>query len=312
MFALRGTAIAITVFVLVYGALSMLIASMWRIIPRACARLSGRSSAQLLFFLRMSPIICAAAITTLFAVPSFLLLEPRFVTEPVGEILVLGIFCGIAFVVSGIVKAARALLECSRVVRAWTRGARQVHRRGRLAVLRTTGIVPAMTAAGILRPALLLSDTAASALSPREFRVALRHELAHVRRRDNLKKLLLRLVEFPGMGGLERAWLRASEMAADEAAVQGAEDALDLASALLKVSRLGCVCAAPGLSTALLENPVQVRVERLLAWGGPHDSVLKASRWHVLGVALAGAAVFAITYGRLLVEMHTATEWLVR
>jgi Zn-dependent protease with chaperone function len=64
---------------------------------------------------------------------------------------------------------------------------------------------------------------------------ALNHEVAHVSRRDNLKKLLLRFVAFPGMSGLETAWLEATEMAADDAAVSTAGDALDLAAALIKL-----------------------------------------------------------------------------
>ena len=64
------------------------------------------------------------------------------------------------------------------------------------------------------------------------------HEIAHVRRRDNLKKLLLRFVAFPRMAGLEAAWIEATEMAADDAAVLNASEALDLAAALLKLSRI--------------------------------------------------------------------------
>jgi beta-lactamase regulating signal transducer with metallopeptidase domain len=311
MFALRGAAISITVFVMVYCALSVLIASCWRIIFRSCARLPGRRSAQVLFSLRMLPVLCAAGLTSLFAVPSFLLLEPRFVTEPVGGILVVGTLCGSAIGFWGIVNAVRSLLECSRVVRAWTRGAQQVKRVGGISVLRISGIAPAMTAAGIVQPALLLSDTAISSLTGREFQLALRHEFAHLRGRDNLKKLLLRLVEFPGMRELERSWLCASEMAADESAIAGAEDALDLASALIKLSRFRA-CAAPKLTTALLENPVQARVERLLAWKGHPDSFFKAPGWCILSGVVAGATVLALTYPRLLVEVHAATEWLVR
>ena len=76
-----------------------------------------------------------------------------------------------------------------------------------------------------------------------------------MRRRDNLKKLLLRFVAFPGMAGLEAAWLEATEMAADDAAVSNAGEALDLAAALIKLSRLGPVEAPVDLTAALVHSP---------------------------------------------------------
>jgi len=314
MFALRGVAISISVFVLVYGALSIVIASSWRIMLPACTRMSGRRSAQVLFLLRLSPVICAWSITAIFAVPSFLLLEPRFVAEPLGGISLMGTLCGSVIVILGCLRAARSMLESSRFIRTWTRGALQIHRRGGLSILKIPAIAPAMTIAGIVRPSILVSDMAISSLTAAEYQVALRHEFAHLRGRDNLKKLLLHLVCFPGMRELERAWMRASEIAADESAVEGAGDALDLASALLKLSRLGC-CSAPKLTTALLENPisvVQARVEHLLACDGRPDPLLRKSRWYIFSAALAGSAMLVVTYGRLLVEMHAATEWLMR
>src|SRR5947209_20522386 len=95
-----------------------------------------------------------------------------------------------------------------------------------------------MTAVGIIRPRVLLSDTAEALLLPDELRSALRHEAAHIRRRDNLKKLLFRLAAFPGMSQLEAAWLEATELASDEAAVSNLSEALDLAAALIKLSSL--------------------------------------------------------------------------
>ena len=48
---------------------------------------------------------------------------------------------------------------------------------------------------------MLLSGAAELVLTTNELQTALNHEIAHVRRRDNLKKLLLRFVAFPGMAG---------------------------------------------------------------------------------------------------------------
>ncbi len=173
-----------------------------------------------------------------------------------------------------------------------------------------------MTAAGIVHPRVLLSGAAESMLTGNELQTALNHEIAHVRRRDNLKKLLLRFVAFPGMSALEAAWLEATEMAADDAAVSNASQALDLAAALIKLSRLGPAEPLADLTAALVHSPASVmnaRVERLIAWSD--DRLVLPQRffpWYGLGAALATVAVFAVTYSPLLAQVHTATEWLVR
>jgi Zn-dependent protease with chaperone function len=189
------------------------------------------------------------------------------------------------------------------------------------AMILPTMILPTMTAAGIVRPKVLLSATAESVLTANELQAALNHEVAHVRRCDNLKKLLLRFVAFPGMAGLEDAWLKVTEMAADDAAVSNTSEALDLAAALIKLSRLrpvelGFVEARAGLTTALVHGSASVvnaRVERLLAWSDERlASPNRFFPWYGLGAAAATVAVFAFTYSQLLAHVHRATEWLVR
>ena len=161
-----------------------------------------------------------------------------------------------------------------------------------------------------------MSGVAEFLLTGNELQTALNHEIEHVRRRDNLKKLLLRLVAFPGMAGLEAAWLVAIEMAADDAAVSNASEALDLAAALIKLSRLGPAEARADLTAALVHSPssaMNARVARLIAWSDARlVSSQRSSLWYGIGAALAAVAVFAVTYGQLLVRVHTATEWLVR
>jgi beta-lactamase regulating signal transducer with metallopeptidase domain len=153
-------------------------------------------------------------------------------------------------------------------------------------------------------------------LTERELKTALRHEMVHVRRRDNLRKLVLRLMSFPGMAELESAWRDATEMAADDAAVSSAFEALDLAAALIKLSRLVPLEPPAELTTALVHSPaesVNARVARLIAWTEHWRS---PDQGHSLASAICAAAAvvvtLALTYGQLLVRVHTATEWLVR
>jgi hypothetical protein len=131
-----------------------------------------------------------------------------------------------------------------------------------------------------------------------------------------LKKLLLQFVAFPGMSGLQAAWLEATEMAADDAAVASVRDALDLAAALLKLSRFTPEGAIVDLTAALVHSPassMNARIERLIAWSAERLSPFQQClSWYGLGAILLTAALFAATYSQLLVSVHTATEWLVR
>jgi beta-lactamase regulating signal transducer with metallopeptidase domain len=161
-----------------------------------------------------------------------------------------------------------------------------------------------------------LSQEAEFVLTEREFETALRHEVMHVRRRDNLRKLILRLVAFPGMVELERAWREATEMAADDAAVTSASEALDLAAAVIKLSRVAPLEPHAELTTALVYSPaesVNARVERLIAWTErPQRQVSGYSLMYLLCAAIAVVLTLAVTYNQLLVRVHAATEWLVR
>ena len=316
MFAARGLVVSFSVFVIVYCFLSLAVLLAWRNISVHIGQRPVRRVADLLFTVRMFPLMAAAAITTAFTVPSFLLLEPRATDEPlIGMPLALGM-CGVLLCIFGIVNAAVAVRRASRTVSNWTSKAQSIASCEPVPILRISPAVPAMTTAGIVHPKILLSGTAEAMLTGNELRTALNHELEHVRRRDNLKKLFLRAVAFPGMAALDAAWLEATEMASDDAAVSSASDALDLAAALIKLSRLGTVNPSADLTAALVHSSasfMNARVERLIAWSA--DRLAPARRfspWYGLAAALATVAVFAVTYSQLLAEVHTATEWLVR
>jgi Zn-dependent protease with chaperone function len=316
MFAARGIAVSFAVFVMVYCVLSLAVCLFWRTVWLHSQRYPFRRIADGMFALRMFPLVTAALITAAFTVPSFLLLEPRAIDEPMGGIPVMLGIGGLMLGIFGVWNAGLALRRASRTIARWTSAAQPVASSAPFPVLRSSKMIPAMTAAGIVHPKVLLSGAAESMLTANELQTALNHEIAHVRRRDNLKKLLLRFVAFPGMSGLEAAWLESTEMAADDAAVSTAAEALDLAAALIKLSRLGPVEPAADLTTALVYSPASLmnaRIERLIAWSDEClSSPQRFSPWYGLGAGLATVAVFAVTYSQLLVQVHTATEWLVR
>jgi Zn-dependent protease with chaperone function len=321
MFALRGIAVSLSIFVVFYSALSLAVCGVWRNVWPGGPRYSARRCADLLFALRMIPFALATGVTLSLAVPSFLLLEPRAVDEPMGAMPVALGLCGLAMVLGGMWKATTALLRASRRVARWSSearviGARPIDSMNSVAVHRISAPAPPLTAAGILRPSLWLSRAVEFVLTERELETALRHEVAHVRRRDNLRKLMLRLVAFPGMAELESAWREASEMAADDAAVSTASEALDLAAAVIKLSRLTPLDPPAELTTALVHSPAQsvnARVLRLMAWTERRQNAAPGySLGYALCAALAVVVALAVTYSELLLRVHAATEWLVR
>lgn len=315
MFAMRGIAVTFSVFVMVYGIVSLAVGCTWRRIRSRARHLPVGRLADLLFMLRISPLAIATVTTAAFTVPSFLLLEPRSIEEPLGAIPVVLALCGAILAVSGLLNAVLAIRRASRTISDWTSSAEPVQSAVPVPVLRIGRAVPAMTAAGIVRPRILLSGSAEFVLNGNELRTALNHEIAHIRRRDNFKKLLVHFVAFPGLRGLESAWLEATEMAADDAAVSSTADALDLAAALIKLSTLRAVEPSPDLTAALVHghaNSINARVERLISWSGNCRRSQNFSAWRGVGAAIATIVLFAITYGSLLARVHTATEWLVR
>jgi len=316
-FVVRCASVSLAFFFLAYCALSVTVARGWRAVRRVAAGLPARHVADLLFVLRLFPLASAALVTLAFVLPSFLLLEPRRSAERIGEVpFVLSVAC-LLWLGFGVWRAGQAYARTEKTVAGWMEQSTAGPACERVPVFRIRPSVPALTVAGMWSPKMLLSEAAASVLGVRELHTALRHELAHVRRWDNLKKLIFRLCAFPGMLGLESAWGDAEEMAADDAAVTSVSDALDLASALIKLSRLAPLHPSAALTTALLNNStasVNMRVARLVAWdetqareGRPH-----IFSWYAKAAVVGTTLSLLITYGAALRDLHALTELLVR
>jgi beta-lactamase regulating signal transducer with metallopeptidase domain len=158
----------------------------------------------------------------------------------------------------------------------------------------------------------MVSDLAAIVLSDDEMQVALRHELGHARAWDNLRKILVSAIPLPGMGGLERAWHEAAELAADDRAVTSREEALDLAAALIKLSRSFRHLPQPVLATELVSGPasINLRVDRLLKWRMAGPTSRHGWPW-ALPVLLTAIVGIVSNYGAALVLTHRLTELLV-
>jgi Zn-dependent protease with chaperone function len=307
MFEARCIVVSLACFFLLYSALSALVCLGWNLF---CHRLRERPS-DLLFALRIMPLVASVSVTFGFVVPSFVLLEPRSIYEPLGTVLVtLGLGC-LSLLVWGLSRGVIAQVKTSHALAAWLSGASRIEMTTRVPVFRTDTDLPAVIVSGVWKPRILVSEAALSLLTPAELRTALKHETAHVRYFDNLRKLLFRFSAFPGMARLEAAWSEAAEMAADDAAVSSFTDALDLASALIKLSRLSPIQVSSHLTTALLSNSLPVRLERLFAWGKKRRTEDRPKR-RLYALLVVTMIVLVCTYPDLLLRVHAATEWLVR
>lgn len=314
LFIARCLSVSLAVFVVLYVALSLVIPQVWNLLARASGSLSARRTASLLFFLRMLPLLASVTFTLAVTVPSFLLLEPRATDEEVGIAPMLLGLCCLLLIAFGIRRAVLAQRKATEVLDGWLHGASPIQSEIRIPVYQVDSAAPALTVAGVCTPRVLISKSASALLTGREMQTALRHEIAHVTSRDNFKKLLFRVTSFPGMNGLETAWSDAAEMAADDAAVSSIDDALDLASALIKLSRLVLVQPPIAVASSLLPNSaasLNARVQRLFAWNSRPAPAQHSS--HVLVPTVLMVLVgLVVTYSSVLSGMHTATEWLVR
>jgi Zn-dependent protease with chaperone function len=319
MFAARCIGVSLAVFVLLYVSLSLSVSWGWKLMRRVCRPRSARGSADLLFVLRMLPLAVSTLITFAITLPSFLLLEPRATNEAIGNApLALGLCC-LILIATGITRAVMTQLRASRALIKWLDGSilmeSQILESGEgVPIFRTGNSAPGLTVAGVCSPKVLVSEAAFAMLNPPELRTSLRHEMAHALRYDNLKKLVFRFSAFPAMADLERAWSEQTEMAADDAAVSSFQDALDLAAALIKVSRLGPMESSSELTMALLHSStaLSARVQRLVRWEKRQIPQTQKPWWYALPLVAATAIGVAMVYGPALTQMHAVTEWLVR
>jgi Zn-dependent protease with chaperone function len=314
MFALRGIAVSLTFFVLVYCCLSALVVVSWRWLRWLHA--AEQSVADLLFLLRVLPLFAAIVFTVAFVVPSFQILEPRSANEGTGTLpLALGL-AALSLLALGTWRVTTAQARTARIVALWLEGAKPFESGTDTITLRSHRQTPPLTLVGMRKPRVLVSASAVELLTANELSIALKHELAHIRSYDNLKKLVFRFAPFLGMAELESAWSQAAELAADDAAVSNAKDAVDLAAALVKLSRLVPVQAsaepAAVCTVGFVTGSIKARVARLLAWGQAGSRQPRIPRW--LALPPIAAAVFCafLTYGPVLSLTHEVTEWLVR
>jgi hypothetical protein len=320
-YVVRLLCLCLAAFFLVHLALGAMVSLLSPLATRQAERLGARRAAQFLLALRLFPVSMSLLVVAGLCAPSYLLLEPAATREEVG-------FGCLAAALFSLVCIAMAAVRCVRAARrslGYVRYCQMVGRQTHLAgedtpVWIVEGSAPFLVLAGIANPRLIISRPVVNALPPLQLAAALRHEEAHRISRDNFKRLLLVLCpdllpQWRGFGGLERAWSRVTEWAADDYAVAGdSSRSLSLASALVSVARMGaCPQTAPLVTSLLADNQdLADRVERLLRETPAEAVEERGAQYALIGSALCVAAVALMLQPATLSSVHRLLEHLTR
>jgi Zn-dependent protease with chaperone function len=302
MFELLGISLFLAGLLWVNLVGSLISTSLWLIVSRHGIDWSAPARVRLLFALRTWPCLLAFFLVVLLLVPAYLAHEPRNTTEVVGVKLgLLASVSALGILVAGI-RLFASWSETRKLTRNWLANAEPLKIPGiDTPSYRINHPFPLIAVIGVLRPRLFVAERILNLLSADEIAAAMKHEQGHLLARDNLKRTVMRacrdmLFNLPD-GGLDCAWARAAEEAADEmAAKKDSRIALDLASALVKIARTVPLGARPtmavggflfGLNEA---EPIGSRVKRLLEFAnGPQQqlrpkSINPAMLWSATGV----------------------------
>ena len=174
--------------------------------------------------------------------------------------------------------------------------------------LLTTGTMLEPAVVGIVRPAMLWPVELSDRLSDRQLEAVFAHEVAHVRRRDNLAAALHRVVElvfwfYPVVWTLERRLLRERERACDEAVLHAGHEPRAYARAILKVSTF-CLQSASGSVAGATGANLTKRMEDIMS------AHIPSSMNAVRRTSLMSAAV-AVIAGPLTVGYLQAAPWQI-
>lgn len=313
-FWLSAAAITLSAFAVAATVLSALVGLAAPLLARRAGRYAPASRAALLFWLRVLPAAGAALGAVAIALPIYLWFEPRNNGDEVfGRTLMVASFAGAVLLARGASRAVAAWRATGVLRRDWqARGRRMPGFDAPMPVFAIQESFPMVAVVGFSRPALFIAERVLAECSGDEVRAMVRHECAHVTHGDNVKRLLIRACpDALRPGPLDRAWMRATEEAADARAAGSDRDfALELAQALIHVARLAPRPRTLEVASAFyLGDSIEARVRQLVE---PSASLPDPSR--PLGPVLACAT--AVAFAALIVvaapAIYQAMEAVVR
>jgi Peptidase family M48 len=247
MFYALAIVLCLAVLFLVMAVASAFCAAGLWTVRRHLGSMMPRVAANLLFFMRVLPVLAGVLVAWGLALPAFLRFEPRYTKEMMsGRLLALGTVGAALVMVIG-ARAFRVLWATARARNEWRTRAERLELPGidvpiYCADYCADGPVPLLAMTGTFQPEIFVSRQVMRKLSRGELAAALAHEMAHATSWDNFKRTLLKITQPPKWLGFvaetDAAWLNASEIAADEGALARGASVLDLSSALVKVARM--------------------------------------------------------------------------
>lgn len=301
-FALLATCVTLACFGAVHAALRAVV----RFVPR------GGDRDIVLFARGIAPAAFAAIVSLGVGLPAFLLFEPRHDGERAGIVLLSAAAIG-AWQVVRMAARAFGMLRLSRaLMRRWSASAAPLQRSPwGMPAFAVDADFPVVAVAGLIRPRLFVDRRVLESCSEAEVEAIAAHERAHVRRRDNVRRLIIGACEGP-LSASATSWRQAAEHAADAYAADSARRALDLASALLKLARLAGTRSLEGTAVSTVHDggSLDVRIRRLINLSGSHKPEGGPSAAVLVLILLSGAAAACVP--GLLDNVHHVLETIVR
>jgi BlaR1 peptidase M56 len=322
-YTLRLLCLCLAAFFIVNAAAGLAVRLVSRAVIRMAERMRPRPAAHFLFGVRVLPCALGVGGVLLLCVPSYLWLEPQASSERIGwTCLTLALLGAVCWFGSS-ARVAHALAASVRFRRAWQQTGSEAFLPGESSkIMIIEHDAPLLRLAGVIRPRLVVSRAILGNLSREELDLALLHENAHRDSHDNLKRLLLLLAPAPipflhVFISMEKSWAKFSEWAADDEAVRGdPQRALSLATALLRVARMGTALRLSFLHTSLFagDQDLSARVDRLLGVQTLPTKPWTQTRSTAIRSALATAACIGLflTWPATLSSAHRLLELFLR
>jgi len=275
------TALCLTVGLVCWGVTTVLVMFFWRYLRRPISALPPAVGADCLFLLEILPFFTTAALLTLFVIPAFSAWEPVGTSEGV----------------NGWMAAASTLVLATTLV-----ALKRLYTEIRNPLLIRED-KPFVAVLGCVRQTVVVTQATRDLLTEQELTAVLRHESAHVIRRDNFRLFAARLAAMLTLnpccwGEMESARKRMSEFVADSTASVDEASALDLAQALVKIAR-HFPAADYRFASSLVAggSGIQERVLRLFKKGSSNAAVTPAHLFAAIGaVVLTGVLTAALQH----------------
>lgn len=330
MFILLGISLLLAALLVFNSLAALFTALLWRVAGGFTSQWQAITRARVIFWLRILPAVLGGAFVLILVAPAYLQLEPRSTNETVSLKLGIIAFASALGIGLAVIRSIGAWRATARLAADWLAHAEPVSvPQAGIPAYRIEHRFPVIAIVGVWQPKLFIGQKVFESLTPDEISAAVEHELGHLATRDNLKRALLRactdlMLIVPSGKALDVAWTAASESAADEhAARQGGRMALDLASALVKISRIipaGTGPAMPAGAFLVSDDKsigVTSRVRRLLelASGERHLEIAEPliahpEVWASLGLLFV-LVVIIRSNPQILSTVHSLLEYVV-